>query len=268
MAEADGNAFQVFDNKELRAKQAEGLAAAQTGTETGEFEHFVVAHARFSEARALLPPRPGGFSVGIDDSNILRDDAFTTTREAILTDGPEERDHLFRRAQGGLYRARLAAYNANLSPNPSTPGLRMGMSVREEQQQRASLGATIGLMARTATAHAVLLDQAGHGIQRDHEFATARRCYTEADGLLADSDNVYFGASNASNALASEWYQGVKAAPNIARWAGRVMYWYARALRERNDHPEDSRGARRTIQRNVRKLGDKAELGSAILAHP
>jgi hypothetical protein len=188
-----------------------GLEMSLGGNQAGAHRAYVEAFERI--------PRDGTADRAAQRGSILRNDGFTHTRAALEARNPEVAITNFDLANHRLYQAlgETAAFVSSMRP----PNYRQEGPHATWKQQRRELfsehAATLGLLARTATAEEVVLESVDATRQE-------RAKYGHAHDFARLGTNGYFRVSNAMNGARDERIQGSSRVPHTAVWLARAAF--------------------------------------------
>lgn len=201
----------LAENFDAFERETFGLNASLAGDQP-------LARDYYDEALTLIPTN-GTADTAAQRGSVIRNDGFTFVRDAIATEEPENQKALFERASHRLREA--LGQTALLVSGAERPNYQqIGPHQTHKKQRRELLSthaATLGLIARAATAEEVVLtsttetrqDRANYGLA--HDFARL-------------GTNGYFRVSNAMNGARDERIQGNARLPHTAVWLSRAAF--------------------------------------------
>lgn len=177
-----------------------------------------LARDYYAEALAFIPPDDTA-DTAAQRGSVLRNNGFTFVREALATEDPEARQLLFEEANLNLREA--LGETALLVSGVTRPNYRKTGPHQTHKKQRRELlsahAATLGLIARAATAEEVILESTD-------ETRQDRANYGLAHDFARLGTNGYFRVSNAMNGARDERIQGNKRLPHTAVWLSRAAF--------------------------------------------
>ncbi len=199
------------------------------------------AHQAYTEALEYIP-RNNTADRAAQRGSIKRNDGFAYTRAAIETDNPEVAATNFDRANERLYRA--LGETATFASGERLPNYQQEGPHATWKQQRRELfsehAATLGLLARTATAEEVIL-------QGTDTTEQERAKYGHAHDFARLGTNGYFRVSNAMNGARDERIQGSSRIPHTAVWLARAAFGIVWSIK--NDRGNLASAAKTFIRR-------------------
>lgn len=236
----------AFDRETL------GLTASLAGEQD-------LARQYYAEALSYLPP-DNTTDTDVQRGSVKRNDGFTFVREAIGTENDEDRAILFERANQRLREAlgETAVYVSGVSqPNYAHVGPH-GTHKKPRRELLSAHAATLGLLARAATAEEVVLkstsstrqDRANYGLA--HDFTRL-------------GTNGYFRVSNAMNGARDERIQGNGRLPHTAVWLARAAFGIAWSVK--NDRGS-LKSSLRTFAGRLPDLATPSRARKSVLNRP
>ncbi len=176
-----------------------------------------VTARRIYDAALAFVPEDGTADAAAQRATIMRDDAFTFTRQGIGTrhesDFREARDRL---RQSLAVTALLVAEPYNAKFRDQGPH---GAPKKARRELLSTHASTLELLARNATAEEVVVGFSGASVA-DHLHGWAH-------DYAARGTNGYVRVSNAMNNAREERIRGSKRLPHVAVALGRAMYGVA-----------------------------------------
>lgn len=201
----------LAENFDAFERETFGLNASLAGDQP-------LARDYYDQALTLIPA-DGTADTAAQRGSVMRNDGFTSVREAITAEDPENQKTLFEQAGRRLREA--LGQTALLISGAERPNYQQIGPYQTHKKQRRELlsthAATLGLIARAATTEEAVLtstnetqqDRANYGLA--HDFARL-------------GTNGYFRVSNAMNGARDERIQGSARLPHTAVWLGRAAF--------------------------------------------
>jgi hypothetical protein len=229
-----------------------GLNASLAGDQT-------TAHQAYAEALEHIP-RDDTADRAAQRGSVLRNDGFAYTRAAVETDNPETAVANFDRANHRLYKA--LGETAMFVSGERLPNYKQEGPHATWKQQRRELfsehAATLGLLARTATAEEVVL-------QGTDMTEQERAKYGHAHDFARLGTNGYFRVSNAMNGARNERIQGSSRIPHTAVWLARAAFGIVWSIKNDRGNLES---AAKTFVRRLPDVSTPTAARQSVLTHP